>query len=212
MCGYCANCMYLAKAWEEAELGSFQDFQEKNFIWCEEERLKDANLRRALQDKIYSDVNGAPKAPPTSKWITISFPKDYNLQELRERTEMLQAKGYSSCGDSIAVYEYFSEKHKDGGNLHVHLLSAQQSTYKLKVLKTRISKHYEIKDNFITIDFLRGDTFLEKLKYVLGEKQQSKTEYVIKDNEWRNSNNFPRFSNYFREETLQKYKIELPEM
>jgi len=210
MCGYCTNCTYLAKAWDEAGLGTETDFQEKNFIWCEQERLKDANMRRALQEKIYCDVNGAPTAPPTSKWITISFPKDYNLRELRERTELLQAKGHSSCGDSIAVYEYFSEQSKEGGNLHVHLLSAQQSTYKLKVLKTRIGNHYKIKDNFITVDFLRGDKFFEKLKYVLGEKQHSKKEYVIKDNDWRNSNDFPRFSNFFHENTIQKYKIELP--
>ncbi len=191
-CGTCAKCQYLAETavetgkWESPEAWKKWNWEQVMLM-----RLKTKVAKRKALKELYLKTGNENLMKHT--FVTIALKEDYSLPDMVKTVEKIQAKDLYGLGDSIASYEYFSDKHPEGGNLHVHLLAVNNNKkYKPSVIAARLSNLFKIESNFVDVSN-GNDDFLNRLNYVCGIKTCSeKSKYVDKDKKWRQANNLPR--------------------
>lgn len=191
-CGACGKCQYLAETavetgkWESPEAWKKWNWEQVMLM-----RLKTKVAKRKALKELYLKTGNENLMKHT--FVTIALKEDYSLPDMVKTVEKIQARDLYGLGDSIASYEYFSDKHPEGGNLHVHLLAVNNNKkYKPSVIAARLSNLFKIESNFV--DVMNGnDDFLNRLNYVCGIKTcAEKSKYVEKDQKWRSENNLPR--------------------
>lgn len=200
-CGYCAACNYRWKAVG----GDIDERRKSNWEWCMlYDKKMQAAKAKALRALWLSTGN---ENCIKHTFLTISLPKDYDLKKMLNLTEKIQSSNLYGLGDSIASFEWFSEKNPDGGNLHIHLLVVNGTKkYKPSVVARKVALKFGIEDNFV--DIINGNSdFLHRLNYVCGIKV--KGSFVGRDRKWRLDNELPQVTCYLPEEFKLKFENEL---
>ncbi len=191
-CGACSKCQYMAETavdtgkWESPEAWKKWNWEQVMLM-----RLKTKVAKRRALKELYLKTGNENSLKHT--FVTIALKEDYSLPDMVKKVEKIQKNDLYGLGDSIASYEYFSDKHPEGGNLHVHLLAVNNhKKYKPSVIARRVASLFKIESNFV--DVINGnDDFCNRLNYVCGIKQgPEKAKFVDKDKKWRYENDLPR--------------------
>ncbi len=191
-CGACSKCQYMAETavdtgkWESPEAWKKWNWEQVMLM-----RLKTKVAKRRALKELYLKTGNENSLKHT--FVTIALKEDYSLPDMVKKVEKIQKNDLYGLEDSIASYEYFSDKHPEGGNLHVHLLAVNNhKKYKPSVIARRVASLFKIESNFV--DVINGnDDFCNRLNYVCGIKQgPEKAEFVDKDKKWRYENDLPR--------------------
>lgn len=92
--------------------------------------------------------------------------------------------------DYVYTFEYYSEKHPDGGNLHCHFLAMAEKPITRCVLSDSLKRFNGWKA------FHPGDkpqVAHQQYDYILGKKTDDKSEYIEKDILWRQEKSLQPF-------------------
>lgn len=203
-CGYCERCDLIWKLGFSKELTK-EEWAKRNWIKEEEKRLKiereKLNLRRELQKEI---EGGYPH-----EHYTVGLPEGYPLEKLLKTLDDIQEADKHQMGQSIAVVEYHSETHPNGGNLHIHIVVLKHGKYRPGKKCEKLAEEFQVKKNFIHYENGRSQDWKHRLNYVTGKKvEPKKIEYVKKDREWREREGLPSFSCYLPETVRVKEGLE----
>ena len=198
-CGYCDKCNYLAKASEKGE----EEWRKWNWECTMLSQMKIKKARAKALKELYISTDNENCLKHT--FLTIALPEDYSLPDMVKTVEKVQSKDLYGLGDSIASYEWYSEKKPEGGNLHVHLLAVNNTKkYKPSVIAKKIAKLFNIETNFV--DVVNGnEDFLNRLNYVCGQKCEGKVACNEKDREWRKREGLPGVTSHLPELLEQKH-------
>lgn len=151
----------------------------------------DMQWQKACSDAIKSRIKEAHKSDPTAPvFVTIGFNhQTWNIASCVKVIETIVKRDYIKT--IHAVFEYHRE---NGLHPHVHMLitpSEPLTKSKLieKIWATAGIKNVCLKKSFI--DYKLAADYHHK--YINLDKQDSKTQYVAKDIEWRLQNGIPEF-------------------
>ncbi len=209
ICGYCDICEIIGDAavlvnnkWDTLE-----DWQKDNWKMTMQTRMRIKQMKKKELKKLYIESGNSNCLK--HQLITISLPIDYSLCNMVKNIENIQEKNLYGLKDSIASYEFYSEKHPEGGNLHIHLLVLNNDKqYRPHALAKIIAKKFGIASNFVDVVNSNED-FNNRLKYVCGVKNDTKKQvYCDKDDLWRESKGLQRVSMGFHF-SLRKMVINL---
>ncbi len=205
-CGYCGACDYIWEIgkwrnWKGMTKEEWRKMNYKNNIKnAEHERKQKLEVKTAVLMEIGDGIKHS--------WWRITFPKDYDLVKMASKTWELMEKDLYAMGDSIAVFEYFSEGNPEGGNLHAHILVIKHGKTKPSVQTKKMAIWFGVKENMIERRFGKTE-FDNRMNYVLGRKiDEEKLKYVEKDREWRKGNGLPEVTCCLPKTMRLKYSIE----
>lgn len=125
----------------------------------------------------------------SSYWIRATFPKDQKLEEIHSIMQrIVKLKPFSGI---ICNVEFWSDE-GNNFNPHSHML-IPKNCKKSKVIKD-LARILKVKENMIECKEIYKDKDL-KIKYINGDKQETKKINVVKDNETREKYNIDRVYN-----------------
>lgn len=232
LCGQrnCELCHYMSELWNDQakgwnkrlgnvlEGGYFRDVYERiepdgreiggwwedNYYKMQKMKIATQERLQVVQNKIRIDMGAGIKH---QLW-SIGLPEDYDLKKMQKKLEELVLNDKYQMGQSLACYEFHSEKHPEGGNLHMHILVINHGTYKPCKKKELLMNHFGLKsDNFIDYQTNRKPKdFQNGVNYILGDKAgEEKAIYAEKDKVWREKVMLPQFTSSLPEEIYDTY-------
>lgn len=204
-CGYCERCKYIWKAQSTESWGI-----KSHDVWAMEnyknglENLARAKIeRRKLKQEIDRKIEGKIEH---ELW-TIALPEEFEVGKLREKIEEIIDDGKFGFKQSAGVIEFHSSEYPDGGNLHIHILTMMDKTYKPSRRIKDLAKYFGIENNFV--DRQKGyleEDFKNRLNYIYGRKiSDDKKVYVGKDRIWREDNLLPHVTTKLPNEIERLY-------
>ncbi len=194
ICGYCDICKVIGEAavltgkWEDIE-----NWQKENWKNTTLTRMRIKELRQKELKKLCIKTGNSNNLK--HQFITIGLPKDYSLCNMVKLIENIQKNDLYGLKDSVASYEWYSDKNPDGGNLHIHMLVLNnEKQYRPHALAKRLAKKFGIQANFVDV-INSNDDFNNRLRYICGVKNDIKKQvHCDQDDLWREENCLPRLS------------------
>jgi len=123
-------------------------------------------------------------------FVTIGYNEQtINPAKMKEIEQKLRQQSHWSSVESV------HEKHRENGiHHHTHfLIRWKGNMYKSKIIQyiyqIKGIKKYVLSKAFIDVKMQDGVSYEDRLKYIKGDKTESKLQYVEKDIEWRKINN-----------------------
>lgn len=138
---------------------------------------------------------------PYAIWLTVNPQKDVKFSDFQKKIEKLHSKPWIKS--YIYVFEATQTDNKnDGVHFHAHTLIVPNEEYKYQSKRIRTELSSTVKsvcntsiENCFKLVFLTDKELIkQKIKYMMGDKQESKTEALEFTRQFRDEN---KLNNYY---------------
>jgi len=230
-CGICDVCNYMF----DAQTKMNREEWLRDCIEYRIKKLKrEKRMREEIEAKIRDDEGEcanemwtiAMPDPRTSldEWLVtdelcgaIKSEDDFNIHNLamvmaqvewcKKTVERIIKKDVMGMGNMMACIEWYSDKHPEGGNPHVHMLVEPRGKTRFGAKVKKMAQMFQVEENFVDrkVDS-KGEAFLNRCAYIQGKKKNDA--YAQKDAEFRVCMGCWEFACSFRESWKQRGGID----